>query len=128
MPAGDRRGPAGYGPMTGRGAGYCAGYDVPGYMNQEPGFGNRGYGRGGFGRGGGGRGWRNMYRATGLTGWERASYGYPAYGGAAYSAAPAPGPTDELNMLRNQADALGKQMEAVRSRISALEKTREKGE
>ena len=41
MPRGDRTGPGGAGPMTGRAAGYCAGYPVPGYMN--PG---RGYGRG----------------------------------------------------------------------------------
>ena len=33
MPLGDRTGPAGLGPMTGRAAGYCAGYPVPGYMN-----------------------------------------------------------------------------------------------
>jgi hypothetical protein len=33
MPRGDRTGPAGMGPMTGRGAGYCAGYSTPGYMN-----------------------------------------------------------------------------------------------
>jgi hypothetical protein len=33
MPRGDGTGPAGMGPMTGRAAGYCAGYDVPGYMN-----------------------------------------------------------------------------------------------
>lgn len=33
MPRGDRTGPAGRGPMTGRGAGYCAGYPVPGFMN-----------------------------------------------------------------------------------------------
>ena len=29
MPQGDGTGPAGQGPMTGRGMGYCAGYDVP---------------------------------------------------------------------------------------------------
>jgi hypothetical protein len=33
MPGGDRTGPAGAGPMTGRAAGYCAGYGVPGYVN-----------------------------------------------------------------------------------------------
>jgi len=33
MPFGDRTGPAGLGPMTGRVAGFCAGYPVPGYMN-----------------------------------------------------------------------------------------------
>ena len=39
--------------MTGRGAGFCAGYSVPGYMNPIGGYG-RGWGRGrgrGFGRG-----------------------------------------------------------------------------
>jgi len=33
MPAGDGTGPLGFGPMTGRAAGYCAGFPVPGYMN-----------------------------------------------------------------------------------------------
>jgi hypothetical protein len=33
MPGGDGAGPAGAGPMTGRAAGYCAGYPVPGFMN-----------------------------------------------------------------------------------------------
>lgn len=33
MPRGDRTGPAGLGPMTGRAAGFCAGYPTPGYMN-----------------------------------------------------------------------------------------------
>ena len=33
MPFGDGTGPAGLGPMTGRAAGFCAGYPVPGYMN-----------------------------------------------------------------------------------------------
>lgn len=31
MPGGDGRGPAGDGPMTGRGSGYCAGNNRPGY-------------------------------------------------------------------------------------------------
>jgi hypothetical protein len=53
MPRGDTTGPWGAGPMTGRAAGYCAGYSVPGYMNPIGGYG-RGWGRGrsrGFGRG-----------------------------------------------------------------------------
>ena len=33
MPRGDRTGPMGFGPMTGRGAGYCAGFGMPGFMN-----------------------------------------------------------------------------------------------
>ena len=48
MPGGDGTGPAGQGPMTGRRMGYCAGFNMPGFMN--PGFG-RGFGRRfGFGR------------------------------------------------------------------------------
>lgn len=39
MPRGDGTGPAGLGPMTGRAAGYCAGYGVPGYANAWPGRG-----------------------------------------------------------------------------------------
>ena len=33
MPFGNGTGPVGLGPMTGRAAGFCAGYPVPGYMN-----------------------------------------------------------------------------------------------
>ena len=44
MPRGDRTGPAGMGPMTGRAAGYCAGYPAPGYMNPYRGRLGIGYG------------------------------------------------------------------------------------
>jgi hypothetical protein len=49
MPRGDGTGPAGMGPMTGRGAGYCAGNDAPGYMN--PAGGRRTFYRGAPGAG-----------------------------------------------------------------------------
>lgn len=58
MPRGDGTGPAGLGPMTGRGLGLCAGYSTPGYMVPSWGLGRgggRGRGRGfwrGCGRGG----------------------------------------------------------------------------
>ena len=39
MPWGDGTGPLGLGPMTGRAAGFCAGYPVPGFMNPIPGRG-----------------------------------------------------------------------------------------
>jgi hypothetical protein len=50
MPFGDGTGPAGLGPMTGRAAGFCAGYPVPGYMNPAGGAGwvNPVGGRAGF--------------------------------------------------------------------------------
>ena len=43
MPRGDGTGPQGMGPMTGRAAGYCAGYNAPGYANPIAG---RGFGAG----------------------------------------------------------------------------------
>jgi len=105
MPRGDRTGPMGMGPMTGRRAGYCAGYGVPGYAN--PGFG-RGLGMG-FGFGGGGRGWRNMYYATGMPGWVRFGPAVP------------PAPIDEASALKAQAEALQKQVEAINKRLAELE-------
>lgn len=44
MPRGDRSGPWGRGSMTGRGAGFCGGFGMPGYMNAFPGRGMRGFG------------------------------------------------------------------------------------
>ena len=81
MPFGDGTGPLGMGPMTGRAAGFCAGFGQPGFANPVPGrrfAGYRaplppgyGYGYGyGFGRGFGrglGRGWRG----------RGGYYGYP---------------------------------------------------
>ncbi len=64
MPRGDGTGPAVMGPMTGRAAGYCAGYNQPGSMNpaiprpRNLRVAGRGIGRGrgrGFGRGAGRR-------------------------------------------------------------------------
>ena len=67
MPRGDRTGPEGKGPMTGRGAGYCSENDEPGFANDSP---RRGFGFGfGFGGGGGrGLGRRGRGRGQGLGG------------------------------------------------------------
>ncbi|MBN2456232.1 MAG: DUF5320 domain-containing protein [Sedimentisphaerales bacterium] len=119
MAGGDGTGPGGMGPMTGRAAGYCAGYSVPGYANP---VGGRGMGMGwGRGRGGGfgqGRGF----------GWGRAGYGFPAYGGAAgpyaYGSVPfAPGLTaqQELDGLKGQAEYLEDSLDGIKKRIDELE-------
>jgi len=121
MPFGNGTGPFGAGPMTGRGAGFCAGYSVPGYMNPYPG---RGFGGRGFGRGGGGRGFRNRFWATGLTGWQRAYSGpryapgpggYPGYEPGAYSK------QDHMNDLKAQADHLEGLLEDIKKEIASLE-------
>ena len=108
--------------MTGRRAGYCADYDVPGYANPIPG---RGYGRGwirgrvgawGYGRGGGGRGWRNRFYATGRPGWARFA---PMYG-PAWDAQPPLTKEQELADLRSEADWLKNQLDAISQRIEGL--------
>jgi len=107
MPAGDGTGPMGLGPMTGRGAGQCAGFDMPGYMNPIPGRG-MGYG---FGRGRGrGRGRRNGYYATGLPG-----------GGPAYGVPPVPTPPQETETLKAQAAQMERALNDILKRISELE-------
>ncbi len=116
MPRGDSTGPAGMGPMTGRAAGYCAGYQTPGYANSARGRGFWGCGRGG------GRGWRNWFRATGLPWWARAGYGFPAGGPvpmAPYAPAADRGP--ELEDLREQAGFFERALGEIRRRIDQLE-------
>jgi hypothetical protein len=69
MPQGDRRGPNGNGPLTGRGLGFCNGNETAGYLSMERGGRGAGYGRGrGFGNQHryGGRGF-NSYRMGGYT-------------------------------------------------------------
>ncbi len=112
MPFGDRTGPMGQGPRTGRGAGFCSGYPVPGYMNPA------GWWGGGGRRGGGGRGWRNRFYATGLTGWQRAA-GWPAMNAGLPAGAP-PGP-EEIQSLRDQAAGLQSALEAIRQRLDSIE-------
>jgi len=140
MPRGDRTGPWGMGPMTGRAAGYCAGYGAPGYANPYQGrfggFGGRGAGRGfapwGGGRGrawGGGRG-RGFGYGAGFQGAWGAPYvpwGDPnaapglavPYPQAPYDAGAAP--EQELEFLRSHSQSLANEMESVKARIEELE-------
>lgn len=118
MPFGDKTGPRGLGPMTGRGAGYCAGFQSPGSMNPYPVGGGRGFGRGWFGRG---RGWRNCYGLTGMPGVMRAGYGRMPLE-QEYT------PRDEMNDLKSQADFLKQQLDDIESRIKVLEKSEKQGQ
>ena len=134
MPRGDRTGPAGYGPMTGRGAGYCAGFGVPGYMNPYPG---RGYGRGFGGGYGGGFGWRHRNWAGGSGFWGRGrgrGFGvwgaYPGYSPYPPVAPYAPGDPyqagqytkkDQLDDLTTQARYLEEELNEIRKHIETIE-------
>lgn len=107
MPGGDRTGPLGQGPMTGRGAGYCAGADAPGFMNAGMG---RGMGRGfgpGRGRGftgawGQGRGRGRRRRAF----WSEGPGYYPA--------------ADEAQTARDEIAELRQRIELLDQRLSEL--------
>jgi hypothetical protein len=102
MPRFDRSGPMGVGPMTGGGRGLCArptgAADLALY--------GRGYGHGrgmGWRRGGGAR-------FGGYGGLPAGGYGYPA------------SKTDEIGMLRANADAMQRSLESIQRRIAELEK------
>jgi len=79
MPFGDGSGPVGMGPMSGRAAGFCAGYNQPGYSNCFIGRGGQGWGRGGRGRGLRRRGnWFNQVPVPGSSGyWNQMPLGTP---------------------------------------------------
>lgn len=112
MPWGDRTGPLGLGPMTGRGAGYCAGFGMPGYANAVGRFG-AGFRRGFGGRG---RGFRNWFYATGLPIWMRTGWTAPQY---QYSE------DDEKSFLKQQVDFLNKTIDNLNKRLAELEKKEE---
>jgi len=119
MPGGDGTGPMGQGPMTGRRAGFCAGYSLPGYMNPIVGKGiGFGFGRG-FGRGRG----RGFGMGRGF-GWKMAvSMANPyLYGGTSYPYMPEMSPKQEANMLRDQVKAMQEEMKELNEQISILEK------
>ena len=121
MPRGDRTGPRGDGPMTGRGAGYCAGNDRPGFASSA--FG------GGFGRGMG----RNYGQGRGMGYGQGRGYGRGiGYGGLGfrepepyYPSVPVyrePSAEDEKKYLEDVVKNLEAELENVKTRINELAK------
>ncbi len=99
MPRGDRRGPEGAGPMTGRGFGYCSGSGRPGYLEES------GYGRG---RSGG----RGLRRGIGFGGGR--GYGY--FSQTAVTS------VSEKTLIENEMNTLKDQLESLNKRLSEIEK------
>jgi hypothetical protein len=99
MPGGDRTGPYGGGPRTGRGLGYCADNDQPGYTAA--------FGRG-FRRGG--RGWRNRFN-TGF---------WPGRGGGRFFVQSTVQDQD-LDSLRAQTQELANALQEIQNRLTTLE-------
>ena len=114
MPRGDGTGPQGMGSMTGRGLGYCAGYNTPGFANPA----GAGLGRGmAWGRGGGFGMGRGMAFRRGRGGFAGAYGGFvpPVAGGFAATA------PDEETALKSSVSALEQQLAAVKARLSEIE-------
>jgi hypothetical protein len=117
MPRGDGMGPQGFGALTGRRAGFCAGYNTPGYAN--PMGGGFGFGRGrGFGGGMGFRGGRG-----GSGGW-----GYPGgFPGAypvappAYPVAPPVAQAPDAGQLKGQINVLEQTLADLKAKLENLD-------
>ncbi|HAJ26765.1 MAG TPA: hypothetical protein DCG53_05895 [Syntrophus sp. (in: bacteria)] len=123
----NRTGPSGMGPMSGRGAGFCADSGLPGFANGAPrrGAGMAGFAGGGQGRGAGwfsclrrgGRGNRNWFHRTGLFGWQR---------GDADNNGPASGPIqtkdNELQAMKDELQGFERATEQIRTRLTELER------
>ena len=113
MPGRDGTGPMGLGPMTGRGAGYCGGRNAAQGAGRGLGLGfrgGRGAGRGGYGR-------RNMFNATGLTGWQRAAMAAEATPAATAS----PTVNVEKQTLETEIGAMQSQLDAMKKRLAEIE-------
>lgn len=115
MPGGDRTGPLGRGPMTGRRAGLCAGYGMPGFANPVPGWGfGFGAGRGprGHGFGAAGRGWRHRVRPFGWT-WATGPGGFVGPG-------PYPDTASTRQDLEARAEVLEEELAALKKCLSDM--------
>ena len=104
MPGFDGTGPRGMGPMTGGGRGFCSPWGM--------GAAFRGYGAA-----------PNVRYGYPYSGWGRAPY--PAYGApmaapGAVPFTPQMTPAQEIDLLRNQAQAMREQLEQIESRIQGL--------
>ena len=119
MPRGDRTGPNGMGPMTGRAAGYCSGAMAPGSRAYGGGAGfgaGRGRGAGCRGFSGGGFGRRNMFYETGRPGWMRgAGYAGPYPGPGRFAARD---PEAARQALQRQAEFLQSELDAINNELS----------
>lgn len=118
MPSGDRTGPMGQGPVTGRGLGFCSGYDSPGFTK---GFGGGRRQGGGFNNGGAGtgmgRGMRNGFGGGGGRGRNQ----FASSANASFSGFPALSRDDEKRYLQSQVEALRQTQKDIEQRLQELE-------
>lgn len=119
MPRGDGTGPMGLGPMTGRAAGYCAGYSVPGFAN--PSFGYGGWG------GRGGRGLGRRFWGAGYPGMAYPGYGpIPAPVYSPFFPNGAADPEMEARALSVQIEMMEQSLKEAKERLDELQKSEDK--
>ncbi len=117
MPAGNGKGPVGAGPMTGRGAGFCAGNSRSGSDNPV-----RGEGFYGQGRGMGGRGRRNQSYGTGMASRGRGFSNFERGNEAGVNnSMPEFSSENELRILKEQSEFIKNELASVDERINELE-------
>ena len=102
---GDRKGPLGKGEKTGRGLGYCNGYDAPGYMTGRGRFSGPRFGRSfncgrGLGMG------RRFGAGMGFNGIRSLDNDYPS----------------DIEFLKKTKELLEKDLEVVREKLKDFEK------
>lgn len=107
MPRGDRRGPNGMGPMTGRAAGFCNGSSTPGFADNGA-VGGYGQGRG-AGRGPGG-GFHGAAYGRGMGRGFQTAYTAPVYSKEA-----------EKGYIENEVTILKNQLKALEGRLADIQ-------
>lgn len=115
MPSGDRTGPNGMGPATGRQMGYCSGYPQPGYMTGSGGPWARGFGR---------HSGRNSGRGFGRRGrgfWSTPGFPPPIYPGPAQ-----PSREERIRELQQEAEMLRREQDLIQTELANLEQPDEK--
>ncbi len=117
MPRGDRTGPTGASPGTGRMKGFCMGFGSPGTFNRSQDFASPG-------GGGAGRGRCNRFFDTGLTGRQRSAglgFGRGPRGFVNPGSALDLEPETQLETLKAQAGYFERVLEGIKRRIQKLE-------
>lgn len=101
MPRGDKTGPYGNGPKTGRGLGFCVRNDTAGFQAME-----RGMGRGaGYGRGNGrGNGYHHRGMGFGVSGYHHGFHG----------------DVSEKTLIENEINILKDQLTALEERLKNI--------
>jgi hypothetical protein len=102
LPRGNKMGPMGFGPRSGRGAGFCAGYPAPGYLNPGP-----------------RRGRAFWHRGWGWCHHPVPGHSMPYYPGYCVSQ---PNPDDERAILEDQAKMLQAEIDALKTDLKEIER------